>query len=406
MPKKQRERRRRGDGTVSVAKRDASGKPILWKASISLGTVTIDGKARRNRPTEYADTEKEAHQKLKRLQAMHLTGDDMAPDKQTVEAFLIRWLAHIKLMLTPGAYGVYESRCRVHIIPAIGGIKLKTLKTPHVQTMLDALVARGLEPNTVKGVRRTIVRALNVARKWGDVKANVAEDTETPPVIEQKPLVLSEGQLDRLLEIISGDPLEDVVKVALSTGARIGECLGLLWANIDYDAKELHITGAVKRYRLDQPQDGTSYAVARDRYTKTKDERDQYLPEPLASVFRARWKRQQDMRKAAGTAWREQGLIFTDAQGGPLNPNTVSHNFDKIVKRAGLPRGFSFHNLRHACATFLIKQGEQQRTVMEILGHRNERTTLRYGTVLPEVSREALDKHSQRLTRRGGQNEQ
>src|SRR5215213_2772732 len=71
MPKKPRERRRRGDGTVSVAKYDANGKPILWKASISLGTVTIDGKARRNRPTEYADTEKEAYQKLQRLQAKH-----------------------------------------------------------------------------------------------------------------------------------------------------------------------------------------------------------------------------------------------------------------------------------------------------------------------------------------------
>ncbi len=66
MPKKQRERRRRGDGTVSVAKRDKTGKPILWKASISLGVVTIDGKARRNRPTEYAESEPEAYQKLKR----------------------------------------------------------------------------------------------------------------------------------------------------------------------------------------------------------------------------------------------------------------------------------------------------------------------------------------------------
>ena len=64
MPKKQRERRRRGDGTLSVDKRDAGGKPILWKASISLGVVTIDGKARRNRPTEYAESEAEAHQKM------------------------------------------------------------------------------------------------------------------------------------------------------------------------------------------------------------------------------------------------------------------------------------------------------------------------------------------------------
>jgi integrase len=406
MPKKQRERRRRGDGGVTVAKRDASGKPILWKASISLGAVTIDGKARRNRPTEYADTEKEAYQKLRQMQAKHITGDDMKPDKQTVEAFLIRWLAHVKLILTPGSYGAYESRLRCHIIPAIGGIKLKTLKTAHIQVMLDALVAKGLEPNTVKGIRQTIIRALNVARKWGDVKTNVATDTETPEVIEHKPLALNEAQLDRLLESISGDPIENVTLVALATGARIGECLGLLWANIDYDAQELHIRGAVKRYPTQDAQGNRTYTVTRDGYTKAKDERDQYLPAPLAAVFRKCWQRQQDARKASGTAWKEQGLIFTDAHGGPLNPAAVSHKFDQVARRAGLPPGFSFHNLRHSCATFLIKQGETQRTVMEVLGHRNPKTTARYGIVLPEVSRDALDKHSQRLTRRGGQNEQ
>src|SRR5215208_3884424 len=153
MPKKkQRERQRRNDGGVSVAKRDANGKPILWRASISLGMVTINGKRKRNRPTEYAATEAEAWTELKRLHAKHVTGDDMTPDTQTVEAFLSRFLAHVKVMLSPGGYGIYESRCRVHIIPSIGGLKLKELKTAHVQVMLDALATKGLKPNTVKGV--------------------------------------------------------------------------------------------------------------------------------------------------------------------------------------------------------------------------------------------------------------
>src|SRR5688572_31681476 len=104
MPKKQRERRRRGDGGVSVAKRDANGRPILWKASISLGMITINGKRTRNRPTEYADTEAEAYQKLKQMQAKHLSGDDMTPDKQTVEALLARWLEHIKAVRSAGTY--------------------------------------------------------------------------------------------------------------------------------------------------------------------------------------------------------------------------------------------------------------------------------------------------------------
>ena len=402
MPKKQRERERRGNGSVTVAKRDASGKPVLWRASISLGMVTINGKRKRNRPTVYAETEAEAWTELKRLHAKHLTGDDMTPDKQTVEAFLIRFLAHVKTTLSPGSYGIYESSCRVNIIPAIGGIKLKLLKTAHVQMMLDALVTRGLKPATVRGVRRIIIRALNVARKWGDVKVNVAIDTEIPEVVVKKPLALSEPQLDRLLEIISDDPYEDIILVALATGARISECLGLLWANIDRDARELHITGAIKRFRPDPPQEGHAYEIRRDRYTKTKDERTQHLPSALEAIFDRCWQRQQDARKAAGIAWKEQGLIFTDEHGGPLNPHYVSYQFTKLAKRAGLPPGFTFHNLRHSAVTFLIKQGEQTRTIMQIVGHRNAATTDRYGIVLPEVSRDALDKHSEHLTRRKG----
>jgi site-specific recombinase XerD len=81
----------------------------------------------------------------------------------------------------------------------------------------------------------------------------------------------------------------------------------------------------------------------------------------------------------------------------------MSTRFKVLAKRAGLPPDFTFHSLRHSCATFLIKQGEQQRTIATILGHKNMRTTERYGTVLPEVTRDALDKHAERLTRRKGE---
>jgi integrase len=336
------------------------------------------------------------------LQARHLTGDDLAPDKQTVEAFLLRWLEHVKIIRSPGTYLHYESRCRCHIIPAIGGRKLRSLKTAHVQAMLDGLVAKGLEPSTVKVVRVVIVRALNMARKWSDVKVNVAVDTEIPEVIQKKPPSLNEAQLARLLDTISGNPIGSIVLVALGTGARISECLGLLWSNVDEERQELHITGAIKNRRRDELRKGDQYELVREPFTKTKDQRTTHLPAPIADVFQERWRQQQQDRQRAGKAWIERGLIFTDDHGQPLDPNKISKHFKQVAKRAGLTPDFTFHSLRHSCATFLIKQGEHQRTVMEVLGHRNIRTTARYGTVLPEVTRDALDKGSQRLNRRRG----
>jgi integrase len=80
----------------------------------------------------------------------------------------------------------------------------------------------------------------------------------------------------------------------------------------------------------------------------------------------------------------------------------ASQHFKTIAKRANLPPGFTFHSLRHSCATFLIKAGVPQRVIMTILGHKNIRTAARYGVVLEEVARDALDRHAERLTRRGG----
>jgi integrase len=187
--------------------------------------------------------------------------------------------------------------------------------------------------------------------------------------------------------------------VALGTGGRISECLGLLWANVDYDRKELHITGAMKRRKRDQPQDGARYELVRDSLTKTKDERTIPSSPSVEAAIRVRWQRQQQERQAAGDTWEEHGLVFTDAYGRPLDPREISRRFKTLARRAGLPPTFTFHSLRHSTATFLIKQGEHQCTIMEILGHRNLRTAERYGRVLSDTTRDALDKHSQRLTR-------
>lgn len=405
MPKKQRERRRRGDGTVAPARYDDKGKVALWRGSISLGTVTINGKKRRHRPTVYAATEAEAHQLLKRLQAQHLMGDDLTPSKQTVENYLPRFLAHIKAIDSPGTYENYESRCRNYIIPAIGSIKLRSLKTSHCQALLDALPAKGLGPASVKLVRAILIRALNVARKLGDLPKgapNVAIDTEIAPIPEKRPPSLSDAQLDRLLTAIVGDPLEPLIHIALGTGARIGELLGLLWSNVLYDEQELHILGALKRQRNTEAEKGKRYILVRESYTKARDQRVTRLSPPVADAFRMARERQHQQWEKAGDAWQTSALVFTDDHGRPLDITRTSKRFTAIAKAAGLPDGFTFHSLRHSCATFLIKGGASQRVLMQALGHKNMRTSARYGQVVEDVTSAALDAHAQRLTRRGG----
>ncbi|HEU5103629.1 MAG TPA: tyrosine-type recombinase/integrase, partial [Roseiflexaceae bacterium] len=130
-----------------------------------------------------------------------------------------------------------------------------------------------------------------------------------------------------------------------------------------------------------------------------------YLASRVAEALALQRQRQLLLEGKAGAAWESRGLVFTDTHGRPLDPTRMSQRFKQLAKRAGLPPEIHFHSLRHTCSTFLIKQGVHQRTVMEILGHRSLRTAERYGQVLPEVTRDALGKHGQRLARREVKNE-
>jgi len=73
-------------------------------------------------------------------------------------------------------------------------------------------------------------------------------------------------------------------------------------------------------------------------------------------------------RLEAGELWDDWGLVFTTSRGTPLHPSNVTHNFQKVLARLGLPRQ-RFHDLRHCCASLMLAQGLTLKDVMETLGH-------------------------------------
>ena len=93
--------------------------------------------------------------------------------------------------------------------------------------------------------------------------------------------------------------------------------------------------------------------------------------------------------KLAGL-WQENGLVFPSQVGTPLGERNLSRSFKRHLERAGLPRIFRFHDLRHTCATLLAKQGVNPKFVQELLGHRDVSLTLNvYSHVLPDMGDQA-----------------
>jgi integrase len=165
-------------------------------------------------------------------------------------------------------------------------------------------------------------------------------------------------------------------------GLRRGEALGLSWADVDLEHGRLTIRQALHRVdgqlKLDQVKTEASVAVLP-------------IPAPLVTILRGHRKRQFEERFAAGSRWRETGLVFTTALGGPIEPRNVNRMFHRVCEIANVPQ-LRVHDLRHSCATLLFTMGVQPATVQRILRHSSITvTTGTYVEVIDAVQRDALD---------------
>ncbi|MCX6633996.1 MAG: site-specific integrase, partial [Acidobacteria bacterium] len=193
----------------------------------------------------------------------------------------------------------------------------------------------------------------------------------------------------QFLESVRGDRLEALYSVGVAVGLRQGEVLGLGWPDIDMNVGSLTVTHTLQRIN------GKLQVVEtkRDRSRRTIT-----LPQVCLSALWAHRAQQEQERLRAGDQWKETGFVFTTTVGTPLDGPTVTHRFQKALKKAGLPR-LRFHDLRHTCATLLLAQGVHPRVVMGILGHSQIAVTMNtYSHVIPAMQREVAAKMDEILT--------
>jgi integrase len=203
---------------------------------------------------------------------------------------------------------------------------------------------------------------------------------DVPHVERHEVEPLTQAQIGRFFRVLHGERLEALYVLALTTGLRRGELLGLRWDDVDLDAGRARVTRSLQRVS------GRTMFVepksARSRRTLT-------LPAFVTTALKEHRRRQVRERLAAGEAWQDSGLVFTTADGGPLDGMNLTHHFQRLLRRAGLPQR-RFHDLRHSCATVLLGQHVPARVVMEILGHSQISVTMNtYSHVLPAMQEEA-----------------
>jgi hypothetical protein len=237
-------RRRRGRGEGGIYER-ADGQ---WCASVTIG---YDEGGRRRRRIMYGATKEAVLEKLARTQSDAVGGLLVQPQRVSVKEFLERWLEDVvKPSVRPRTYQVYGWVIRKHINPRIGGVPLQKLTPIHLQGLFTSMRGDGITPRTQQIVFTPLRRALKQAVRWGLLRHNPCEGVEQPRAPRPQFAVLNEKQVGQFLRTARSNRLYALYVLAVTTGLRQGELLGLQWTDLNLKAGRLSVNQILEENNL------------------------------------------------------------------------------------------------------------------------------------------------------------
>ena len=355
---------------------------------LDLGRDPATGK-RKQQWLSVKGTKKEAEKKLNEMLHQLDTGTFMKPGKTTLAEYLNRWLKEYAWPnLAPRTAEGYQHIIQRHVIPALGSIPLTQLKPEHLQRYYSDKLANGrcdgkgvLSPRTVRHHHMALHNALKHAEQWGLLTRNVADAVSPPRCQRPEWHTMNEDNIADLLEAAKSTIYYDLFYLAIYTGMRRSELLALRWCDVDLILCQAYVSRTLHHLR-----DGSMVF----RPPKTgKGSRNVALTPSTALLLNERRDNQITNLAILGTKLEEDDLIFTNLEGKPFLPNTVTHAWIKLTRRAGL-RGVRLHDARHTHASLLLKQGTHPKIVQERLGHSSIQITLdTYSHVTPGMQEAA-----------------
>lgn len=269
----------------------------------------------------------------------------------------------------------------MHLAPALGKIKLKNLNPTHVRKLYRQKLDAGLSPRSVQYIHVTLKKALSQAVMDGLIPRNVCDAVRPPRAQKDEVVPFTPEQVKALLAAARGDRLEALYVVAIHTGLRQGEILGLKWTDVDLDAGNLTVQRSLSA-------DGTFNPPKRKN-----SRRNVKLTQTAQQALLSHRKRQAEERLRVGAEWTDAGLVFPNKVGKPMDAtNLYYRDWKGLLRRAGLSDAFTFHTCRHTFATTLLRQNVNPKIVQHQLGHATISQTMdTYSHVMPEMGDIAAD---------------
>ena len=314
-------------------------------------------------------------------------------DKITFADFCTQYLEIKKNTLSPQTYNFYSKVIEEELMPMFARIKMKDLRTYHIQQFIQYLAndkkrldghEGKIAASTVKRYATVLRSIVGMAYKLEYIEEDIGRSRrlEFPKEDTKEVEVFTLEEVENILNALECEPwhIRAVIEVALFTGCRRGEIVGLKWADIDFENQRISVKRSI--YKL-------SDGKAREKEPKSKTSiRTISVPERLCKTL-TEYRLQQNRHIAyLGDGWKNLDYVFTEEDGYVMNPQTPTKQFDHFLKRHGI-RHLKFHGLRHTSATMLLANGCDIKTVSARLGHADITTTNIYVHALESTDRMA-----------------
>jgi len=307
-------------------------------------------------------------------------GRDLEGAKITVNEYLDRWLeTAVKPRVREKTWQDYRGMLQRYIRPALGERVLAAIRPLDLSATYQQMIERSLSARTVRYTHAVLRSAMRQALQWRLLLENPADGVRVPQQRRNEMRALTLEQARSLLDVALSTPHGPVFAVALTTGMRPSEYLGLKWQDIDWSRQTVSVVRSIRRLN------------GRWCFSDTKRSRSR-RPIKLQSWIVALLRDRQTKTISANSCPEAIDLVFKTVSGRPINADYLAKHFRSILERAGLPR-FRLYDLRHTAATLALAAGVSPKVLSEQLGHASTAFTLdTYAHVLPHMQDEAAAK--------------
>ena len=308
--------------------------------------------------------------------------------------FMLFWLESVKNSVEGDTYAGYEANVKARIVPYFEktGVRLNELTALDIERFYEYCFNQlKVKGTTVQHYHANIHKAVKYAIRHDLITQNILAKVDRPKSETFTGSFYTLPEIERLFEVVKGDPVEFPVLMAAFYGLRRSEILGLRWSAIDFVGNTLTVEHTVVQYRIN----GQMVVEGKDRAKNRSSCRTMPLVPQYRDLLLRMKTRQESCRALCGNCYQESDYIYVNDLGVPYCPNYVTAHFRRLLKKHGL-RLIRFHDLRHTCASLLLKNGVDMKDIQEWMGHSSYSTTANIYAHLDDRSkRRSADKMEQ-----------